>query len=101
VNPWYSNIDLRVLQDLALQAGGRRHALQVSLDILNVGNLLNSDWGVRKVASASATSPLALRGFSGGAPVFNFRGPSSTYGDDPSLFSRWQAQIGLRYLFNQ
>jgi hypothetical protein len=101
VNPWYSNIDLRVLQDLALQAGGRRHALQVSLDVLNVGNLLNSDWGVRKVASASATSPLTHVGFSGGAPVFNFTGPSQTYIDDPGLFSRWRAQIGLRYLFNQ
>jgi hypothetical protein len=102
VNPWYSNIDLRVLQDLALQAGGRRHALQVSLDILNVGNLLNSDWGVRKVASASATSPLTFVRFDGtGAPVFNFTGPSQTYVDDPGLFSRWRAQIGLRYLFNQ
>jgi hypothetical protein len=102
VNPWYSNIDLRVLQDLALQAGGRRHALQVSLDILNVGNLINSDWGVRKVASASATSPLTLVDFAaGGAPRFKFTGPAQTYIDDPGLFSRWRAQIGLRYLFNQ
>ncbi|MDQ4081088.1 MAG: TonB-dependent receptor, partial [Gemmatimonadota bacterium] len=102
VNPWYTNIDLRVLQDIALQAAGRRHALQVSLDILNVGNLINSDWGVRKVASASATSPLSLVGFdAGGAPVFNFTGPSETFVDDPGLLSRWRAQIGLRYLFNQ
>jgi hypothetical protein len=33
--------------------------------------------------------------------VFNFTGPSQTYVDDPGLFSRWRAQIGLRYLFNQ
>lgn len=102
VNPWYSNIDMRVLQDIALNAGGRRHAFQLSLDILNVGNLLNSDWGVRKVASTSATSPLTFVRFDGaGAPVFNFTGPSQTYVDDPGLFSRWRAQIGLRYLFNQ
>lgn len=102
VNPWYSNIDLRVLQDLALQAGGRRHALQVSLDILNVGNLVNSDWGVRKVASSSATSPLTFVDFDGaGTPRFKFRGPAETYIDDPGLFSRWRAQLGLRYLFNQ
>jgi hypothetical protein len=103
VNPWYSNIDLRVLQDIAVNAAGRRHAFQLSLDVLNVGNLLNSDWGVRKVASASATSPLTLVRFDDatGVPVFNFTGPSSTYIDDPGLFSRWRAQIGLRYLFNQ
>ena len=110
VNPWYSNVDLRVLQDLALSAGGRRHAFQVSLDVLNVGNLLNSDWGVRKVASAAATSPLRLvvdpvtgapRFAPNGAPILNFTGPTETYVDDPGLFSRWRAQIGLRYLFNQ
>jgi hypothetical protein len=102
VNPWYTNVDLRVLQDVAVRAGGRRHAFQVSLDVLNVGNLLNSDWGVRKVASASATSPLTLVRFNAaGAPVFNFTGPSQTYIDDPGLFSRWRAQIGVRYLFNQ
>jgi hypothetical protein len=102
LNPWYSNIDLRILQDFALRARGRRHALQLSVDVLNVGNLLNSDWGVRKVASAAAGSPLTLTRFdANGAPVFNFTGPSKTYIDDPSLLSRWRAQIGLRYLFNQ
>jgi hypothetical protein len=35
-----------------------------------------------------------------GAPVFNFTGPARTYVDDPSLFSRWRAQLGLRYLIN-
>jgi hypothetical protein len=74
----------------------------VSLDILNVGNLVNSDWGVRKVASAAATSPLTFVNFDGaGAPRFKFRGPAETYIDDPGLFSRWRAQIGVRYLFNQ
>ena len=101
-NPWYSNVDLRVLQDFAVRGGGKRHALQLSVDILNVGNLLNSDWGVREVASAAATSPLRLQRFdASGAPVFNFTGPSKTFIDDPSIYSRWRAQVGLRYLFNQ
>jgi hypothetical protein len=101
VNPWYSNIDLRVLQDIGLYAGAKKHTLQLSLDLLNVGNLLNSGWGVRKVASASATSPLTLVRFdAGGAPVFNFTGPTSTFIDDPDLLSRWRAQLGVRYFFN-
>jgi hypothetical protein len=101
LNPWYSNVDVRVLQDLGLaQAGGRSHTLQLSLDLLNVGNLLDSNWGVRKVASASATSPLTLTGFnSAGAPVFNFSGATTTFIDDPDLLSRWRAQVGLRYFF--
>jgi hypothetical protein len=101
VNPWYSDIDLRILQDIGLNRGSTRHTFQVTLDVLNVANLINSDWGVRKVASASATSPLTLVRFnSAGAPVFNFTGPDKTYVDDPGLFSRWRAQLGVRYLFN-
>ena len=101
VNPWYSDVDLRVLQDIGIMSGTTKHTFQVTLDLLNVGNLINSNWGVRKVASASATSPLTLVRFNtAGAPVFNFTGPAKTYVDDPSLFSRWRAQLGIRYLIN-
>ncbi|HUF13970.1 MAG TPA: TonB-dependent receptor [Longimicrobiales bacterium] len=101
VNPWYSTLDLRVLQDIVLAAGGTDHRLQVNLDVLNVANLLNSDWGVRQVASSAATSPLRLVRFDGaGEPVFNFTGPSETFVDDPGIFSRWQMQLGLKYLLN-
>ncbi|HVF40018.1 MAG TPA: hypothetical protein VM939_08955, partial [Gemmatimonadaceae bacterium] len=102
INPWYQNVDLRVLQDINFNRGGRKHGFQVTLDVLNVANLLNSDWGVRKVASASATSPLSLVRFNAaGAPVFNFTGPSTTFVDDPGLFSRWRAQLGVRVLYNR
>jgi hypothetical protein len=102
INPWYSNVDLRVLQDFAIERGGQRHAFQLSIDVLNALNLLNSDWGVRKVASPAATSPLTLVGFDAttGAPQFNFTGPAATFEDDLSALSRWRIQIGLRYLLN-
>jgi hypothetical protein len=101
VNPWYQNLDLRILQDFGFMAGSRRQRFQLSLDVQNVLNLVNSGWGVRKVASATATSPLTLVRFDvNGAPVFNFTGPDETYIDDPSIFSRWRAQVGLRYFFN-
>jgi len=101
VNPWYSNIDLRILQDISFTVAGKPQTIQINLDILNVANLLNSDWGVRKVASVAATSPLALTRFdAAGNPVFNFTGPGETYIDDPSEISRWRAQFGIKYLFN-
>jgi hypothetical protein len=101
VNPWYSNIDLRIVQDIHFKSATQLHTLQLSLDVLNLANALNSDWGVRKVASASATTPLQLVGFDGaGEPIFNFVGPSKTYIDDPSILSRWRVQFGIRYLFN-
>lgn len=102
LNPWFSNIDLRILQDYTFIRGNQPHTLQLSVDILNLANLLNTSWGVRSVASSAATSPLQLVRFdNSGAPVFNYKGTAkTTYVDDPSLFSRWQIQIGLRYMFN-
>jgi hypothetical protein len=113
VNPWWWNIDLRIQQDFAFLLGAKRHTFQLNFDILNVASLLNSDWGVRKVASSAATTPLELVRFDDdpansipdGAPIFNFKGadPSAplteTFIDDPGLGSRWQIQIGLRYFF--
>ncbi|HEX6669226.1 MAG TPA: hypothetical protein VF061_06685, partial [Gemmatimonadales bacterium] len=104
-----SNVDLRILQDFAF-GGVTRHNFQISLDFLNIGNLISSDWGVRKVASAAATSPLRLATDetgaplanpfdANGAPILEFTGPAETFIDDPSVFSRWRAQLGLRYFF--
>lgn len=105
LNPWFSDIDLRILQDFSIRTGRQRHTFQINLDILNVGNLLNSDWGVRKVANSSATTPLRLVELQEGTngdriPVFNFVGPEKTFIDDPSINSRWQIQLGIRYFLN-
>ncbi len=98
MNPWYNNVDLRILQDFSF-GNTVRHTFQVSFDLLNVGNLISSDWGVRKVATSSATSPLTLTGFDGaGAPVFNFTGPAETFIDDPGTLSRWRRAAGPEVL---
>ncbi|MEN8194582.1 MAG: hypothetical protein ABFS12_17310, partial [Bacteroidota bacterium] len=99
VNPWYWNMDLRVMQDITLFS---HHTFQLSFDILNVGNLLDSGWGVRQVANAAVTTPLGLAGWDGeGEPQFNYSvNLGETFQDDPGQFSRWQMQIGIRYLFN-
>ncbi len=101
VNPWFSNFDLRILQDIHFGSGSGRHLIQVSLDILNLGNFLNSDWGVREVANTGATAPLIfVRNNEQDEPVFQYPGTTdSTFVDDVSLASRWQAQLGLRYVF--
>lgn len=93
--PWFSSLDVRILQDVRV----RGQTVQISLDILNVGNLLNSAWGVRKIASPAATSPLRLVEFDGtGEPVFEFTGPDRTFMSDPGVFSRWRIQMGARVM---
>jgi hypothetical protein len=102
LNPWYVNVDLRLLQDFVIGSPGSEHRFQLSLDFLNVLNLLNSDWGIRSVANSAATAPLELVGRDGNNdPIFNYKAVASeTYTDDVSEFSRWRIQVGVRYLFN-
>ena len=93
--PWFNSVDARILQDVRV----RGQTVQISLDVLNVGNLLNSAWGVRKIASPAATSPLRLVEFDGaGEPVFEFTGPDRTFMSDPGVFSRWRIQMGARVM---
>lgn len=92
LNPWFSNIDLRINNEFAV--AGRK--IEVSLDIMNLANLINSSWGVRKIANVSATSPLTLDSWDDGEPVFSFNGATDTFSDDFSEFSRWRMQLGLR-----
>ncbi|HJS46805.1 MAG TPA: carboxypeptidase regulatory-like domain-containing protein [Gemmatimonadales bacterium] len=103
LNPWYGNLDVRILQDVAVGSGSKRHAFQLSFDLLNFGNLIDSDWGVRKGASAAATSPLQMVTApdpgTAAAPEFVFTGPDRTFEPSPDILSRWRAQIGVRYYF--
>jgi hypothetical protein len=100
INPWFTNLDLRILQDFIMGP----NTLEVSLDILNFGNLINSDWGVREVVNSAAKTPLAFNGNfdAQGNPLFQFPGTAgtTTFIDDISVNSRWQIQLGFRYIFN-
>ena len=100
--PWSHIIDLKFLQDIALNIGNNEHAFQVSLDIFNFTNLLNKDWGVREFIPREVG---LLTTESGGPdPEFTFD-PAFLDGieevDDSGIqSSRWQMQVGVRYFFN-
>jgi Carboxypeptidase regulatory-like domain len=103
--PWFSQMDMRILQDFNFKNGKKKNTIQFSIDIQNVGNLLNSNWGVRKIATTSGFyQPISLDKNTpfdaSGRPIFNFD-PStkSTFTASPDLISRWQMQFGLRYIF--
>jgi hypothetical protein len=101
LNPFWANIDFKLMQDFRFGSQGSQSTIRLHFDILNFGNLLSSDWGVRQVASAAATNPLTLTRFEDdGTPVFNFNMVQETFTDDLSVDSRWRFQLGLQYLFN-
>ncbi len=98
LSPWYATADLRIAQEFRVSVGDTPNRLRVSLNVLNVPNLLNSDWGVRETVRTNA--PVNVVGYDGDEPVFQYVGPNETFDFDPSLVSRWQMQLGVRYIFN-
>lgn len=100
--PWVNKFDLRLLQDIdfARIAPNSKSKLQLTLDIINVGNLLNSDWGV--VPLTTGTNLLQFRDFNGpnGQPRYSFNKQDNSFTDSNAVASRWQMQVGIRYLFN-
>ena len=57
--PTVQRADVSVTQEVFTKLGGKRNSLSVRADIVNVGNLLNSDWGVgqRLVSNTPLTNP--------------------------------------------
>jgi len=106
--PFESILDLRFLQDFYIETGsGKRNTLQFSLDIFNFSNLLNEDWGWRYFpGSFGSVELLNFEGFlpDGTTPTFTYDGEETlndflTIDDSGIRSSRWQMQIGLRYIF--
>lgn len=98
--PWRGRWDLKLLQDYNFKvAGNKTNTLQFSVDVLNIGNMINSDWGV--IQQPNNISPIGVSvDPDTSIPTYTFDPDlDKTYGYDASLLSRWQAQLGLRYIF--
>ena len=94
LSPWRGKWDVKFLQDLKVSED---NSLQFSVDILNLGNLLYSHWGV--VQQPQAVQPIGVT-VENGTPTYSFdQNLISSYVYDASLLSRWQVQFGLRYTF--
>jgi hypothetical protein len=112
--PYFKRFDFKAVQDFYVQVGKSKNTIEISFDIINLGNLLNKNWGLYQDS---------FNGFSnGGTTVLHYVGLDPTSGraeysfpllnvskntpvtksfiDDTSQLSRWQAQLGLRYIFN-
>ena len=100
ITPWRGRWDLKLLQDYNFKvssASEKKNTIQFSIDVLNIGNLLNSDWGL--VQSPTSVQPIGVT-VVGNTPTYTFTNTQTkTFNYDASLASRWQAQFGVRYIF--
>jgi hypothetical protein len=87
------------LQDYNFKVSGdKTNTIQFSIDVLNIGNLLNSDWGL--VQNPTSVQPIGVSV----DQTTKYQHillvvPKLKRLIDASLLSRWQAQFGLRYIF--
>lgn len=108
--PWFNRLNLRLVQDVHINGEKSSHILQVSLDIMNIGNLFNSSWGCQQDAGACNKGNLLqfIKTNENNEPVYTF--PSITVDDSPQLPTRtawvshktsqcWQMMIGVKYIF--
>ncbi|WP_207435331.1 TonB-dependent receptor [Sabulibacter ruber] len=97
--PWTHRVDLRLAQDIFANLGGKNHTLQITFDIFNVGNLINRDWGHNYSVNNSAVELIRFqRRNDENRPQFTFTNPSTSVWTT-TFSSRWQGQVGLRYIF--
>jgi len=100
--PFTHQFDLRIAQNLGVNLGGVGNRLQLTLDIFNVGNLINKNWGVL-YGNPFAYRLIDIEGIEadGTTPTFSFSEEltgKERFGINDNL-SRWRGRIGLRYTF--
>lgn len=104
--PFQHQFDFRLLQEFKVKVGGATNKIQLSFDILNVGNMLNKKWGHVIYASNQQFGLINYKGQApAGSPIptFTYDGSGQTNGNSYFLSdysSRFRGQIGLRYIFN-
>jgi hypothetical protein len=97
--PWYHGLDARVAQDIPIP-GLKDNRLQLTLDIVNLLNIFNKDWGKFQYVSNQNDVPWTLMGKEAdGKDKIQFSDRSNIFSLS-QLSSRWQMQLGLRYSFN-
>ncbi len=103
--PWSTQLDVRIIQDFYLEVGGKRNTLQLTFDIFNFGNMLNKNWGTLQTARRNQLLTYVTQESGSGRPVFSFPQDGGaplqeTFRNNLSISSVWQAQFGIRYIFN-
>ncbi|MBX2971004.1 MAG: TonB-dependent receptor [Cyclobacteriaceae bacterium] len=117
--PMVFRADFSMSQDIVKNIGENKNTLQIRMDILNVGNLLNRDWGVSQ--RLISTTPLVVRPAANGGPVdangeaiyrlqnvgnllLGETAPGETdgksYQQTLDVNDVFRIQFGVRYIFN-
>lgn len=105
-SPWVHSFDLRLAREYYIGAGETKNTLQFTMDFINAGNMLNSEWGVEKNNNISNRGQiLRYEGVDGNnVPSYSFvqvagEYPVNTYDYNYFFGQTWKLQVGVKYSF--
>jgi carboxypeptidase family protein len=102
--PMVYRADMSISQDVGRSIAGRPNQLQIRLDILNVTNLIDSDWGVGQgFVTTTPLSPAGVDAF--GAPTYRLATVggqliTKSFQKVVNTADVWRMQLGVRYMLN-
>ena len=106
--PWVHRFDLQWLQNFRFNIGQTTHTIQLSVNVMNIGNMLNSSWGIAKTGSVCSNSTRILK-YEGkdenNVPKFSMWKDSNgeyaaqSYDYNYNYDQCWKLQFGVRYIF--
>ena len=105
--PWVNRFDFRWAHNFKFKTAKQTHNFQLSMDVLNIGNMFNSKWGVYQNNSISNNGRiLKYEGVNASnEPTFslvkkNGEYVSKSYDFVTTANQCWALQFGLKYIFN-
>ncbi|MCX6238666.1 MAG: TonB-dependent receptor [Bacteroidia bacterium] len=103
--PWNARIDVRILQDFKMKFGNNQNKIQLSVDVINFANLIDSSWGLNQ--NVVTNSPLSVVGKDAATgklivsmQKINNLFVTKSFQDPTSVAGTYGIQIGIRYIFN-
>ena len=106
-SPWRNQFDFRLTQEVFKDFGKTKNSFQFTVDIFNVGNLLNRKWGnVNFVNQSAILVPQNVTAINNTTrPTFRMGATSNdltrtTFGTSQTISSTYYMQFGVRYNFN-
>lgn len=107
-SPWVHRFDLGYKHDFKVNVGKNTHKLQLSLDVKNVLNFFNSEWGVSKTLNPAIGSDARILKYEGadteGFATFStpkaISGDTKTWVKSHAIGQCWYASVGIKYIFN-
>jgi len=108
VLPWVHRTDLNFTQDFYIKVKESKHTLRFTADIYNFTNLISKDLGIQQIPTTMTPLNFVKLDTDGKTPIFSFpyldgrnKVPhTESFRDNVGFGSRFQIQLGVRYLFN-